>query len=135
VRHGLRRRRSTPLGPDEEARLADGRCPAPAERLQGQAMLQGLLDALGKLEPEQADAAAVFELRFFRRRCLALGAAPGEFDIPEAGGELLAFREVAALLGIPRATAFAQWSRAVQRLQAELHDFAPPGFEEDTDEH
>jgi RNA polymerase sigma factor (TIGR02999 family) len=128
VRRNLQRRRVTPLGPDEEARLADGRRPAPAERLQGEEMLEALLEALGKLEQEDADAAAAFELRYFGGRCLIQGATPGEFAIPDPGGELLPFREVAALLGIPRATAFARWSRAVQRLQAELHDFAPPGF-------
>jgi RNA polymerase sigma factor (TIGR02999 family) len=135
VRRNLQRRRSTPLGPDEEARLADGRCPAPAERLQGEEMLQSLLEALGKLEQEDADAAAAFELRFFGGRCLVLGAPPGEFAIPDPGRELLPFREVGALLGIPRATAFAHWNRAVQRLQAELHAFAPPDFEDSADDH
>jgi RNA polymerase sigma factor (TIGR02999 family) len=135
VRHSLRRRRSTPLGPDEGARLADDRCPAPAQRLQGEEMWQALLEALGKLEQEDADAAAAFELRYFGGRCLVQGATPGEFAFPDPGGELLPFREVAALLGIPRATAFAHWSRAVQWLQAELHDYAPPTFQDNDDDH
>jgi RNA polymerase sigma factor (TIGR02999 family) len=135
VRQSLRRRRPTPRGPDHEARLIEDRCPAPVERLQEQEMLQALLEALGRLEQEDADAAAVFELRFFGGHCLVLGATPGEFAIPDPGKELLPFREVAALLGIPRATAFAHWSRAVQRLQAELHGFAPPNFQDHDDDH
>jgi RNA polymerase sigma factor (TIGR02999 family) len=127
VRSHLRGRRLTPLGSDE---LPDGRHPAPEERLQGQEILRGLLEALGRLEKEDADAAAVFELRFFGGRCLLLGTTPGEFDVPEPGRELLPFSEVAAFLGIPRSTAFAHWLRAVDRLQAELHAFAPSNFQD-----
>lgn len=116
----------TPLQPKEQDQLRDGRCAAPDERLHWQEMLQHLLAALDKLEQEDPDAAAVFELRFFGGCCLALGATPDEFDVPDPMRDLLPFTQVADILGIPRATAFAHWSRAVKRLRVELQGFAPP---------
>lgn len=132
VRSSLQRRHVTLL-PSKE--LPDSRCTAPEKELGWQEMLQGLLEALGRLEEEDADAAGVFELRFFGGRCLALGATSGEFPLPDPAQDLLPFTKVAALLGIPRSTAFAHWSRAVDRLQTELQPFAPPGFREAVNGH
>ena len=125
VRENLRRRQETPLGSEE---IPDTRCHAPAARLEWQEMLKRLLEVQTLLEQEDGDAAAVFELRFFGGRCLALGATPGEFALADPGLQLLPFGEVATLLSIPRSTAFAHWLRAVERLQAELQPFAPPDF-------
>jgi hypothetical protein len=107
------------------ALLFGKRCPAPEERCAWQELLQGLLESLGKLEQEDTEAAEVFELRFFGGRCLVLGSISGELNMSDAKGDLLPFSEVASILGIPRSTAFAHWSRAVGKLQAELHSFAP----------
>jgi len=126
VRYRLKHQQLTPLPPEEQDQLLDGRCAAPDKRLHWQEMLHGLLEALDKLELEDPDAVAVFELRFFGGGGLVLGDTPGEFDVPDPVRDLLPFTEVAAILGIPRATAFAHWSRAVKRLRAELHAFAPP---------
>jgi RNA polymerase sigma factor (TIGR02999 family) len=127
VRSNLRRQRLTPLASED---LPDSRCAAPEERLEREEVLLRLLEALGKLEEEDAEAAEVFELRYFGGRCLVLEAMSGELHLPDAMGHLLPFREVATILSIPRSTAFAHWSRAVDRLQVELHPFAPPSFPE-----
>jgi RNA polymerase sigma factor (TIGR02999 family) len=125
VRGDLQRRRLLPLQPDDQDRLGDVRGTSPEEQLQRQELFLALLEALGRLEEEDADAAAVFELRFFGGRCLLMHSTPGELHVPEPGADLLPFTEVAAVFGIPRATAFAQWSRAVEKLQVELKPFAP----------
>jgi RNA polymerase sigma factor (TIGR02999 family) len=125
VRGDLQRKRLLPLQPDDQDRLGDDRAESPEDQIQRQELFLALLDALGRLEEEDADAAAVFELRFFGGRGVLLGPRPGESDLPEPGADLLPFSEVAAVFGIPRATAFAQWSRAVEKLQAELKPFAP----------
>src|SRR5262249_4167851 len=98
VRRQLQRKRLTPLAAGEQAQLLDGRAQPPDQQLQQQELFQRLLEALGKLEQEDAEAAAVFELRFFGGRCLVLGAAPGEWEVHEPGRELLPFTEVGAIL-------------------------------------
>jgi RNA polymerase sigma factor (TIGR02999 family) len=125
VRRDLRRRRLLPLHPEEHDRLSDARARTPEDRLQQQELFLALLEALGRLEEDDPDAAGVFELRFFGGRGLVAGPTPGEFQLPQPGTELLPFGEVAGVFGIPRATAFARWSRAVEKLQAELKAFAP----------
>jgi RNA polymerase sigma factor (TIGR02999 family) len=132
LRSSRRRRQMAPLDSND---LPDKRCPAPDAHYAWQEMLQSLLEALGKLEQEDAVAAQVFELRFFGGRCLVLGATPGEWNMPDAKADLLPFSEVAKTLGIPRSSAFAHWSRAVDRLKAELRGFAPAGFHEATHGH
>jgi len=130
VRRQLQRARLTPLAPGEQAQVHDRRVQPPDKRLQQQEMFQRLLEALGNLEQEDAEAATVFELRFFGGRCLVFGSSPGEWEIPEPGQELLPFTEVAAILDIPRSTAHARWLRAVTQLQTDLHAFAPAGMED-----
>jgi RNA polymerase sigma factor (TIGR02999 family) len=129
VRSHVRRRRLTPLGSED---VPDGRCAAPEDQLEREEVLLRLLEALGKLEEEDAEAAEVFELRYFGGRCLALEPTSGEVQLPDAMANLLPFREVATILSIPRSTVFAHWSRAVERLQVELQPFAPPSFPETT---
>lgn len=128
VRQRLRHPPGTPLASAEHAQLRDARCAAPDERLHWYEMLHRLLETLDKLEQENAVAVAVFEWRAFGGRCLVLDATPGGFTIPDPVTDLLPFTKVAAILKIPRSTAFAQWSWVVERLQSELHAFAPPDF-------
>ena len=130
VRDRLRRRRLTPLPPGVRDQFPDGRGAATGDRLQWEETMHALLEALARLEQDDPDAAAVFELRFFGGRCLVFGSAPGEFALPEPARDLLPFREAAEILGIPRATAFAHWTRAVGWFQAELRGFAPPDFQD-----
>jgi RNA polymerase sigma factor (TIGR02999 family) len=129
ARRDVQRRRVVKLEADAQDRLVDDR-PPPGQALEWQELLLALLEALGKLEEEDAEAAAVFELRFFGRQGLVVGLMPGEFRLTQPGRELLPFREVASVFGIPRATAFAQWSRAVQKLQVQLQAFAPETIED-----
>jgi RNA polymerase sigma factor (sigma-70 family) len=129
-RRKLREPHSTPLNLEEQPQPPDGRGQTAETRLHRQELFQRLLEALGKLEQEDADAATVFELRFFGGRCLILAGAAGNFEVPEPANELLPFTEVGAILDIPRSTAHARWLRAVTRLQIDLHAFAPAGMED-----
>jgi RNA polymerase sigma factor (TIGR02999 family) len=134
VRRDLRRLRAAGLGPEDQGRLED-EGPPPGALLEQQELLLALLEALVRLEEEDPDAAAVFELRFFGGRGLVLGPGPDEARLPAPREALLPFGEVAVVFGIPRATAFAQWSRAVEKLQAELRAFAPEHLQGPAHEH
>lgn len=129
VRGDLRRPHPVPLDPHAHGHLTNGQADDPAAQCQRRHLQQSLLEALDRLEREDADTAAVFELRVFGGRCLDLGSVDGGL-ILDPLGDLLSFREVADLLGMPRSTVFHLWTKAVRRLQHELRTFAPAAFEE-----
>jgi len=128
VRRDLRRLHAAPLDPDAPGGLADGGAGDPAVLCQQREAQLALLEALGRLEKEDAKAAAVFEWRFFGGRCLELG---DEDCPPEPAAKLMTIRAVADLLSLPHSTTYDLWNKAVDWLQKELKAFAPLGFAEE----
>jgi RNA polymerase sigma factor (TIGR02999 family) len=118
-----RRQRPGRIEAEHLANLPGAETPGPDEHLQRAERLLALDRALDLLHEKDPEAAEVFELHYFGGLRLSLGETPEEWviHIPDKRPSV---EELAATLGIGRATAFRILDRAKKFLTRELPDEA-----------